>query len=177
MKKETLRAVLLLFLCSGFWVLTLALAASFLGIGFVQGPQQSVYSQTGTVPPFGTQPTVNAPQFGSPYINNNAMWPNQSQATYNTATQEVNLPYQLDTSRWLAFSVVIDDTVQTVTVLDPTERSMAVYHVYLTGSDKGKIELASERNIAGDLKYDVYNPIYGSPLPSEMRANAEKKNQ
>ena len=175
MKKETLRAVLLLFLCSGFWVMTLALAASFLGIGFAQGPQQSVYSQTGTVPPFGTQPTVNAPQFGSPYINHNAMLPNQSQATYNMATQEVNIPFQLDTSRWLAFSVVIDDTVQTVTVLDPAERSMAVYHVYLTGPDKGKIELMSERNIAADLKFDGYNAM--SPLPVEMRANAEKKDQ
>ena len=176
MKKETLRGILLLFICSGFWVMMLALAASFLGLGFAQG-QQVPYSSQGTATPYGVVPQAGQPQIGSPYINNNAMLPNQSQVAYNTATQEVKIPFQLDTSRWLAFSVVIDDTVQTVTVLDPAEKSMAVYHVYLTGPDKGKCELMSVRNIAGDLKFDVYNPISGNPLPSEMRAIVEQKDQ
>ena len=174
MKKETLRGVLLLFICSGFWVMMLTLVASFLGFGFAQG-QQVPYSSQGTVPTFGIQPQGNATQFGQSYMNNNAMLPNQSQVAYNSATQEVKIPFQLDTSRWLAFSVVIDNTVQTVTVLDPAEKSMAVYHVYLTGSDKGKIEWTSTRNISGDLKYDAYNAI--SPFPPEIRAIVEQKDQ
>ena len=174
MKKETMRGVLLLFVCSGFWVMALALAASFLGLGFAQGPQQPSLSQA-TVPPFGIQSPGNAQQFGLPYITNNAVLPNQSQVTYNSATQDVRIPFQLDTSRWLAFSVVIDNSVQTLTVLDPANQALAVYHIYLTGSDKGKCELMSVRNISGDLKFDVYNPMPNTPLPSEIRAIVEQK--
>jgi uncharacterized membrane protein YccF (DUF307 family) len=171
MKKETLRAVLLLFLCSGFWVMTLALAASFLGIGFAQGPQVPYQSQA-TVPPFGIQPPVNALPFGPPYINNNAMLSNQTQATFNMGTQEVNIPFQIDTSRWLAFSVVVDNSVQTVTVLDPINQSLVVYHIYLDGPDMGKCELTSARYISADLKYDSYEAM--KPFPPQVRATIEE---
>jgi hypothetical protein len=151
MKKETVRALVLLFLCSGFWVLTLAFAASFLGIGFAQGPQ---------------------PPFGIPQITNNAQLPNHSQATYNMATGEVKIPFQVDTSQLLAFSVVVDNSVQTLTVLDPINQSLVVYNIYLNGPNAGKCELKSTRNISGDLKYDNYNAI--KPLPAEMRAYVEQ---
>jgi len=167
MKKETMRGVLLLFVCSGFWVITLALTASFFGLGFAQGPQG--------VP--NTVPQMTGTSFGFPYINNNTTLPNQSQVTYNSATQETLVPFQLDTSRWLAFSVVVDDTVQTLTVLDPANQALAVYHIYLTGSDKGKCELMSVRNISGDLRFDVYNPMPNTPLPAQMRDVIEQKLQ
>ena len=151
MKKETLRALMLLFLCSGFWVLTLALAASFLGIGFAQGPQ---------------------PPYRGPFITNNAQLPNHSQATYNMATGNVNIPFEIDTSRMLAFSVVVDNNVQTLTLLDPIEKSLAVYHIFLNGPNVGRTELKSVRNISADLKYDNYQAL--TPLPSEVRATVEQ---
>ena len=175
MKKETLRAVLLLFLCSGFWVMTLMLAASFLGIGFAQG-QQSPYNVQGTVPPFGEPPQrgmqqlpppmgMSQPQanMGMPLLTNNAMLTNHGQATYNMATQEVQIPFQVDTSRWLAFSVVVDNNVQTLTIVDPINQSLVVYHVYLSGPNWGKIELKSARNISADLKFFDYDSTGLSP--------------
>ena len=184
MKKETLRGLLLFFLCSGFWVMTLFLAASFLGIGFAQG-QQFPYNVQGTVPPFGEQPQRGVQQLspsmgmsqpqanrGMPLLNNDAMLPNQGQATYNTATQEVNIPFQLDASRLLAFSVVVDNSVQTLTLVDPMNQSLVVYHVYLDGPNMGKCELKSARNISGDLKYDNFEAM--KPLPSEVRAIVEQ---
>jgi len=177
MKKETLHAVLLLFLCSGFWVLMLAVVASYFGIGFAQG-QQPPYPPQGTVPFFGSQPTV-PPQFGTPIISNNAMLPNHAQAMYNMASGEVNVPFQIDTSRLLAFSVVVDNNVQTLTVLDPVNQSLVVYNIYLNGQNIGKCEMMSARNISGDLKYDNYNAM--KPTPAYVRdiverAEAEKKN-
>ena len=175
MKKETLRGLLLLFLCSGFWVLTLMLAASFLGIGFAQVQQQPPYTDQGTVPPFGvqTQPGMQQmpPPFGMPLINN-AMLPNHAQATYNTATQEFKIPFEVDTSRLLAFSVVVDNSVQTLTIVDPINQSVAVYHVYLSGLNVGKCELKSVRNISADLKFFDYESIGLSPR--EVKAFIEQ---
>ncbi len=194
MKKETSRGVLLLFLFTGFWVMMLALVAPLLGIGFVQGQQSPNPAPQGTVPPFGITPQLEMPPtnanvmpggamlHGQPFPGpnarvvmgqNNAMLPNHAQATYNTATQEVNIPFQFDTSRWLAFSVVVDNNVQTLTVVDPVNQSIAVYHVYLSGPNTGKFELKSVRNISADLKYDAYEPL--EPHPAKMRALLEQK--
>ena len=175
MKKETLRGVLLLFICSGFWVMALAFAASLLGLGFAQGPQPPYtppYPPQNTAPPFGftPQPAV-PPQFGTPLLNN-AMIPNQSVATYNMATQEVVIPFQADTSKWLAFSVVVDNNVQTLTVLDQVNQSLAVYHVFLNGPNMGKCELKSVRNISADLKFYDYESM--GPLPREVQALIEQ---
>jgi len=173
MKKETLRGLLLLFLCSGFWVLTLMLAASFFGIGFAQfQPQQTPYGVPATPQPFGEPPQAGMqqpqqfigmpqpqPYMGTPQLNNNAILPNYGQVTYNTATQDVTIPFQVDTSRWLAFSVVVDNSVQTLTIVDPINQSVAVYHVYLNGPHAGKCELKSVRNISGDLKFFDYESI------------------
>ena len=176
MKKETLRAVLLLFLCSGFWVLTLALAASLLGIGFAQGPQQP-YQPQGMVPPYDVTPQIGMQPLGvqqlrTPLLNTNAMLPNFAQTTFDTTTQEVKIPFQVDTSQWLAFSVVVDNSVQTLTVLDPMNQSLAVYQIFLNGPDAGKCELKSVRNISCDLKFDQYQAI--KPFPPEVRAIVEQ---
>jgi hypothetical protein len=173
MKKETLRGLLLLFLCSGFWVLTLMSAASYFGIGFAQG-QQPPYNTQGLPPPFGVTPAPPMgmqqmpPSMGVQQISNNAMLPNQTQATYNTATQEVKIPFQVDTSRLMAFSVVVDNSTQTLTVLDPVNQSLAVYHVYLNGPNVGKCELQSVRNISADLKFYDYDSM--KPFPGEVQA-------
>ena len=174
MKKETLRGLLLLFLCSGFWVLTLALVASFLGIGFAQG-QQSPHNMQGTVPPFGVPPQGMQqvpPPVGMQQLNNNAMMPNFGQVMYNTATQEVTIPFQVDTSRLLAFSVVIDNSVQTLTIIDPINQSVAVYHVFLSGPNVGKCEWKSTRNISADLKFYDYESM--KPFPREVQALIEQ---
>jgi len=187
MKKETLRGLLLLFLCSGFWVLTLMLAASFLEIGFAQG-QYPPYNTQGTPQPFGEPPQPGMQQIqpqmgmphpqhitGTPLLNNNTMLPNHSQVTYNTATQDVTIPFQVDTSRWLAFSVVVDNSVQTLTIVDPINQSVAVYHVYLSGPDWGKIELKSVRSISADLKYYDFESM--KPFPREVQAIVDQGKQ
>jgi len=176
MKKETLRGVLLLFICSGFWVMTLAVAASLLGYGFAQGPQPPYappYSPQNTAPPFGftPQPAV-PPQFGTPLLNN-ATVPNQGVATYNMTTREVVIPFQADTTKWLAFSVVVDNNVQTLTVLDQVNQSLAVYHVFLNGPNMGRIEWQSTRNIAGDLKMFEYQAM--KLTPTEVQAFLEQR--
>jgi len=179
MKKETLRGLLLLFLCSGFWVMTLALAVSFFGIGFAQGPQQTPYAGQGTVPPFGGQPQPGMqqmpPLLGTPQLTTNATLPNQGHATYNTATREVQIPFEVDTSKLLAFSVVVDNNVQTLTLVDPIHQTLAVYHVYLNGPNAGRCEWKSTRNISADLKF--YDHESMTPLPREVQAFIEQKEQ
>ena len=200
MKKETLRGLLLLFLCSGFWVLILALVASTWGIGFAQnsqgigGSQLQPFTQA-QVPPFGVTPvlpqgqmsagplpsggvmgfgTSVPPMNGAPVIDNNAILPNQAQATFNTTTEEVRIPFEIDTSRLLAFSVVVDNSVQTLTVIDPINQTLLVYHIHLGNSpNAGKCELTSARSIAADLKFDNYETM--RPYPSEVRSWLEQR--
>ena len=176
MKKETLSGLLLLFLCSGFWVMLLALTASFFGIGFAQVPQQTPYVVPATPLTFGEQAQMGMsqpqPYMGMPLLNNNAMLPNSGQATYNTATQEFKIPFEVDTSRLLAFSVVVDNSVQTLTIVDPVNLSVAVYNIYLNGPNVGKCEWKSTRNISADLKFYDYESM--TPLPSEVQALIEQ---
>jgi hypothetical protein len=88
--------------------------------------------------------------------------------TSNTATQEVKIPFEVDTSRLMAFSVVVDNSIQTLTVLDPVNQSLAVYHIYLDGPDVGRCELKSVRNISADLKFYDYDSM--KPFPGEVQA-------
>lgn len=200
MKKEALRGW---FICSGIWgVLSVLVASSAgcmsgLGNGLGQNSQAPIFPDNQTVqhrqtPPFGTPPqTTNEPPIQPMYrnemqpnqpappaqggfaLNNNTMLPNQGHATFNTATQEVHIPFEMDTSRLMAFSVVVDENVQTLTVVDPVEKSVAVYNIYLgKGPNAGKIEWMSGRNIFADLKYDEYNPM--KPFPKEVRAVLEQ---
>ena len=198
MKNEALCGLRLLLICS--WGVILMIAASSagctsgLGTGYGQNlpgpvfPENPVTPQgqrqtfgnlmpqnntaaPGGAPAFGQQP---APQVNVPnVIENNAMLPNQTQVTYNTATQEMNVPFQVDTSRMLAFSAVVDNSVETLTIIDPINQSLMVYHVYLNGPNVGKVELMSGRNISADFMFDEYQAM--RPLPKELRALLEQK--
>ncbi|MDR1492491.1 MAG: hypothetical protein LBT05_07205 [Planctomycetaceae bacterium] len=199
MKKETLKTVLIPIVCSGFWMLILTVVAQFWGVGFAQNPaaqlpmfpdapQNSLpqnglgYASQGMpiqTPPIN-QPDEQLRQF-TPHSNiqntlsNNVALPNQGQVTYNMTSGEVKVPFQLDTSRLLAFSAIVDNQWQTITVLDPTNQTLAVYQVSLlsNGQNAGKCYLRSVRNIAGDLKFDEYEAT--KPKPSEVRAIVEQK--
>lgn len=58
-----------------------------------------------------------------------------------------------------------DGQQQTLTVIDPGERVVAVYHV---DRSTGSIALKSVRNITWDLQMIEYNS--GEPLPQDIRA-------
>jgi hypothetical protein len=174
---------------------------SGLGTGYDQNSQGAgpVFPQN-PVPPFGVTPQGQGQTFGNPMpqnntaalggamafgqqpapqvnvpnvIENNAMLPNQTQATYNTATQDMKVPFQVDTSRMLAFSAVVDNNVQTVTVIDPINQALMVYNIYLSGPEAGRCELMSGRNISADFMFDEYQAM--RPLPKELRALLEQK--
>jgi hypothetical protein len=62
------------------------------------------------------------------------------------------------------------DRVQQMTVIDPKQRVMGVYHIEL---NTGKIALRSVRNIHWDLKMTDFNG--DSPLPREIQALLEPR--
>ncbi len=66
-------------------------------------------------------------------------------------------------------STTIGDRIQQVTVIDPKQRVMSVYHVDATG----KIALRSVRNIHWDLQVTEFNGE--NPLPREIQALLESK--
>ncbi len=64
----------------------------------------------------------------------------------------------------IAFSETVDQKYQQVTVIDPDQQSMSVYHIELAS---GKITLRSVRSFRWDLKMLHLNGT--SPLPHEIR--------
>jgi len=64
-----------------------------------------------------------------------------------------------------ALGAVVEGRYQQVTVIDPLQRSMAVYHIRL---DSGQIELKSVRNIQWDLQLIDFNGQ--RPLPQEIQS-------
>jgi len=64
-----------------------------------------------------------------------------------------------------ALGAVVEGRYQQVTVIDPIQRSMAVYHIRL---DSGQIELKSVRNIQWDLQLIDFNGQ--RPLPQEIQS-------
>lgn len=64
-----------------------------------------------------------------------------------------------------AVATVVEGRYQQVTVLDPAQRAMAVYHIRL---DSGQIELKSVRNIQWDLQLVEFNGV--RPLPQEIQS-------
>ncbi len=70
----------------------------------------------------------------------------------------------------LAFSEVVDKKYQQVTVIDPKQQVISVYHIDLV---TGTITLRSVRNIHWDLQMTDFN---GSrPLPKEIQALSEQR--
>ena len=70
----------------------------------------------------------------------------------------------------IALSMPSGTERQVVTVIDPRQRSMSVYHVELAS---GEITLKSVRNIQWDLQMMDFNGT--TPLPKEIRAVLETK--
>ena len=76
-----------------------------------------------------------------------------------------------DTSGGLiALPATAADGRQTLTIIDPRVRVMAVY---LVDPVKGEIGLKSVRNIHWDLQIDEFNGT--SPLPADIRALVEQR--
>lgn len=70
----------------------------------------------------------------------------------------------------LAFSETVEGKYQQVTLIDPGQRVMAVYHVELTS---GKIALQSVRNFHWDLQMLEFNGE--NPLPREIQSLLEPR--
>jgi hypothetical protein len=64
----------------------------------------------------------------------------------------------------------LGDRIQMLTVVDPRQRVLAVYHIDLSTS---KIALKSVRNIQWDLQMPDFNNE--SPTPKEIRSLLEQK--
>ena len=62
------------------------------------------------------------------------------------------------------------DGRQQITVIDPKQRVMAVYHV---DRATGGLALKSVRNLTWDLQIEDYNS--GSPAPRDIRALKEQQ--
>jgi hypothetical protein len=67
-------------------------------------------------------------------------------------------------------STVVEGRYQQLVVLDPNQKSLAVYHVDLSTDT---IELRSVRNITWDLQMTHYNGK--KPLPSEIQSILEHR--
>jgi hypothetical protein len=63
-----------------------------------------------------------------------------------------------------------DGQPHVVTVIDPRQRVMAVYHVDRT---TGQITFKSSRNITWDLQMEEYNS--GDPLPQDVRSAMQQR--
>jgi hypothetical protein len=70
----------------------------------------------------------------------------------------------------IALSATVGDKYQQVTVIDPKQRVMSVYHVEMS---TGKITLRSVRNIHWDLQMMEFNGE--NPLPQEIRSLLEPR--
>ena len=68
----------------------------------------------------------------------------------------------------LALSQDVGDGRQQITIVEPRQRVMAVYHVE-RGS--GALQLKSVRNLSWDLQIEDYNS--GAPAPRDIRALRE----
>lgn len=64
----------------------------------------------------------------------------------------------------------LGDRTQIITVIDPAQQVMCVYHIDLS---TGKIALKSVRKIAWDLQITDFNNE--NPLPQEIRSRLEQR--
>lgn len=72
--------------------------------------------------------------------------------------------------RIIALSAATGDGSQQITLIDPRQRVMSVYHVNL---QTGEISLRSVRNFRWDLLMDEFNG--SSPTPREIKALVEQR--
>jgi hypothetical protein len=76
----------------------------------------------------------------------------------------IDLPAHVSGSELFTHVTATDGQPLTVTVIDPRQRVMAVYHV---DRSTGEIAPKSVRNITWDLQMIEYNS--GKPLPQDIR--------
>lgn len=79
---------------------------------------------------------------------------------------KITIPYVPDSPRVLAFSTIVENQYQQITVVDPDFKSIAVYRVSLTD---GKIYFCSQRRIREDLQLVQFN-IDSDALPTEIQS-------
>src|SRR4051812_16495354 len=70
----------------------------------------------------------------------------------------------------IAFTSPVSEKIQLLTVVDPHQHVVSVYHI---DTHTGEIGLKSVRNIHWDLQMTEFNGV--SPLPREIRALAEQR--
>ena len=83
---------------------------------------------------------------------------------------EANPPQAGATTDLITHATSLGDHRQQLTVIDPRQRAMAVYHV---DSATGEITLKSVRNFHWDLQMTEFNSA--SPLPREIRSMLEQR--
>jgi hypothetical protein len=66
--------------------------------------------------------------------------------------------------------VALNDKIQMLTVVDPKQRALCVYHIDMM---TGEIALKSVRNIQWDLR--IHNMNTKEPLPQQIRSQLEQK--
>jgi hypothetical protein len=76
----------------------------------------------------------------------------------------IDLPAHASSNELVTHVTATDGQPLTVTVIDPRQRVMAVYHV---DRNTGEITPKSVRNITWDLQMIEYNS--GKPLPQDIR--------
>jgi hypothetical protein len=70
----------------------------------------------------------------------------------------------------IVLSSTTGDGVQVLTVVDPRQRAVSVYHIELA---TGKIALKSVRNIQWDLRITDFNNV--DPSPQQIQSQLERK--
>ena len=89
-----------------------------------------------------------------------------SEPTHGTP---VNYPSTAQASELITHVTAADGQLQVVTVVDPRQRVLAVYHVDRT---TGQITPKSVRNITWDLQMIEYDS--GDPLPQDIRSGLQR---
>lgn len=84
--------------------------------------------------------------------------------------QKTSLPPIAQCEGVIAFSEKVENKYQQVTVIDPKQRALCVYHISLVD---GQIALKSVRNFHWDTQILEWNSA--NPLPKEIQALLEQR--
>ncbi|MFZ1935518.1 MAG: hypothetical protein WCB27_09675 [Thermoguttaceae bacterium] len=85
-------------------------------------------------------------------------------------TPAIPVPAAVTGTELIVVPTVLGDKVQMLTIIDPRQRVLGVYHI---DTATGKISLKSVRNIHWDLQIDHLNT--DEPLPQQIRSMWEQK--
>ncbi len=85
-------------------------------------------------------------------------------------TPAIPVPAAVTGTELIVVPTVLGDKVQMLTIIDPRQRVLGVYHI---DTATGKISLKSVRNIHWDLQIDHLNT--DEPLPQQIRSVWEQK--